>query len=203
MPQAEDETSAAFTPKIPYLTIHEASGERTLLYRFYNLQGELLYVGITNSPHVRWAQHAHNAAWWPEVRVAHSEWYPLRSEAEAAERTAVYREEPLHNYSHNHRVDGRRRFRSMYIHPMAREAFGDSPFTYRELSEKLDIPLGTVRLYGRRLEVKGAFRRVGTAPSPVGHGHRPVTFVAVDVPPELASPVQAPLLDQTPRRPAA
>lgn len=195
MPERRDQASAANAPKIPYLAIHEAGGDRTLLYRFYDAKGQLLYVGITNHPHVRWAQHAHNvdSEWWQEVRVVHSEWHATRAEAEEAEKTAIYREKPLHNYSHNFRRGSQRRFRSMYLHPMARETFGDQPFTYKELAERVGIPYGTVTLYGRRLVSQGAFRKVGT----VSMGPRSMrgVFVAVDVPPALASPVNGPLLE--------
>jgi predicted GIY-YIG superfamily endonuclease len=172
-----------------------------MLYRFFDARGTLLYVGITDDPRARWSGHAHKArhkenAWWHQVHIVHTEWLPTRAEAEAAEIISIRHEHPVHNSAHNIRIGAGRKFRSMYIHPMAREVFRDDPFTYRELSEKLDIPYGTVSLYGRRLEQQGAFLRVGDVPSPAPRGRRRSTFIAVDVPPELASPVKAPLLDQ-------
>jgi predicted GIY-YIG superfamily endonuclease len=150
-------------PKIPYLAVHEVGGERTLLYRFYDSEGRLLYVGITNDPHARWAAHARKNAdsWWSKVCVAHTEWCSTRDDAERAEVAAIKREAPLHNISHSDAPTPQRRLSSKYLHPMAWEHFEERPFTYRELSEELLIPYGTVTAYGRRRVREGAFRRVG------------------------------------------
>ena len=39
----------------------------TALYRLYDDDGELLYVGITDSPGTRMAQHKAQKAWWGDV----------------------------------------------------------------------------------------------------------------------------------------
>lgn len=86
--------------------------ERTALYRFWDIQGRLLYVGITNSPDLRWAQHAADKPWWE--RVHHKQvcaWYPSRSRAEAAERMAIMCERPLYNVIHNQGNPHRIRYR--------------------------------------------------------------------------------------------
>lgn len=166
-----------------------------MLYRFFDSSGQLLYVGITDDPKIRWGSHARHSTdgWWARVCVVHTEWLPSRSAAEAAEIAAIRLEGPLHNGSHNQRPRVGRQRPAMYLHPMARERFGDRPFTYRDLAEQLGIPYGTVVLYGRRLIQKGTFRKVGDVKA--GSGNRRGLFVAVDsASPSDTSPVKAPLL---------
>lgn len=71
--------------------------ERTTLYRLFDKAGDLLYVGITNDPEVRWSYHARQKAWWPEVHRRAVEWKATRVEAEAAEAEAIGREAPRWN----------------------------------------------------------------------------------------------------------
>jgi predicted GIY-YIG superfamily endonuclease len=70
---------------------------RTALYRLYDSTDQLLYVGITGDPKVRWAQHAADKTWWPEVSRRDVEWVATRAEAEGAEREAIATEKPTHN----------------------------------------------------------------------------------------------------------
>jgi predicted GIY-YIG superfamily endonuclease len=151
-----------------------------MLYRFYDSKGQLLYVGITDSPHTRWATHARKNAegWWADVCVVHSEWHPTRAEAEAAEVKAIRREDPLHNVSHSTVPRKWRRLSSTYLHPMAREEFGDQPFTYQDLVDRLGIPYGTVAVRARALVAAGAFEKVGERARPTGRGPRTALFVA-------------------------
>lgn len=189
-------------PRIPYLAVHVPDGERVMLYRFFDFDGLLLYVGITDNPQVRWAAHARSSKWWPQVGVVHTEWLANRSEAEAAEMAAIHHEGPVHNVNHSlkgHiRKAPRQRIRSMYLHPLAREHFGDQPFTFRACSEQLGIPYGTVSLYGRRLTQQGAFKKIDE--TRVGQRGRAGLYIAVEVvSPSDASPVQAPLPTSIPR----
>ena len=66
------------------------------LYRFYAEGGELLYVGITNSPGRRWARHS-GRPWWQEVRTITLETHPNRTAALAAEARAIEAERPRLN----------------------------------------------------------------------------------------------------------
>jgi DNA-binding transcriptional regulator YhcF (GntR family) len=74
--------------------------EPTALYRLYDSQGRLLYVGIATSPERRWLQHAAEKVWWPAVSRRDTEWFPSRAEAAAAEITAIRSERPCHNEAH-------------------------------------------------------------------------------------------------------
>jgi predicted GIY-YIG superfamily endonuclease len=73
--------------------------ERTALYRLYDAQERLLYIGIAKNPTRRWWQHARDQAdsWWPDVARKAVEWFDTRVLAEAAEVEAIKREGPPYN----------------------------------------------------------------------------------------------------------
>lgn len=68
-----------------------------LLYRFFNEESLLLYLGITWSPRERWARHRRSKSWWPQVRTASTECYPAQWIARRAELEAIRIEHPVHN----------------------------------------------------------------------------------------------------------
>lgn len=72
-------------------------GRRTALYRLSDSEGRLLYVGIAFEPKVRWASHASEKAWWPDVAERTVEWHESRTAAAAAEIVAIREEKPLYN----------------------------------------------------------------------------------------------------------
>lgn len=74
--------------------------ERVSLYRLYNSEEELLYVGISNDPNHRWHRHVGDKPWASEVAMRVFEWLPSRAEAEAAEVKAIRREKPKYNILH-------------------------------------------------------------------------------------------------------
>lgn len=67
------------------------------LYRHFDLNGELLYVGITNHPQLRWLQHRETSPWAWLVADTTLHWLPDRAKAAAAERRAIRTERPLFN----------------------------------------------------------------------------------------------------------
>ncbi|MFI7890922.1 GIY-YIG nuclease family protein [Streptomyces sp. CACIS-1.16CA] len=69
----------------------------TTLYRLFDADGRLLYVGTSVHPQKRWEQHAATKPWWSAVHRATVEWLPGRDAALAAEREAIAAEAPLHN----------------------------------------------------------------------------------------------------------
>jgi predicted GIY-YIG superfamily endonuclease len=73
---------------------------RTAVYRLYDSEGQLLYIGISNNPPVRWSAHARERRWWKDVTYKAVVWYPTRREAEAVEEEAVPAEKPLYNIAH-------------------------------------------------------------------------------------------------------
>ncbi len=67
------------------------------LYRYYDANGRLLYVGCTNSPGARRESHRQGTYWFSEaVRVRHTV-YPDRPTALEREREAIYAEKPKYN----------------------------------------------------------------------------------------------------------
>jgi hypothetical protein len=69
------------------------------VYRFFNRERELLYVGETNSPKDRFKQHAAEQPWWHEVdmRLTKITWWDSRVEGEAEEARAIKAELPKYN----------------------------------------------------------------------------------------------------------
>jgi predicted GIY-YIG superfamily endonuclease len=78
---------------------------RTALYRLYDADGRLLYVGITSSPSQRWQRHAHGKTWWHLVADKKVEWFLTRERALAAETMASATEHPI--YDRSSRFGGR------------------------------------------------------------------------------------------------
>lgn len=83
----------------------ESTPERTALYRLYDADGKLLYVGITNDTERRWSDHSSDKSWWPDVAERTAEWFATRPEAEAAEIQAIKTEKPRRNRAHNMSVE--------------------------------------------------------------------------------------------------
>jgi predicted DNA-binding transcriptional regulator AlpA len=74
---------------------------RTALYRLYDAQGALLYVGISGRPLHRVQHHRAKTAWGPEIATTTIEWLGTRQEALRAETRAIATEGPLHNVALN------------------------------------------------------------------------------------------------------
>ena len=77
--------------------------ERTALYRWYDVDSRLLYVGITNHLMRRAEQHSDDKPWWSQVASSVVEWHPTRQAALAAETNAIHTEHPVHNIAQNSR----------------------------------------------------------------------------------------------------
>jgi hypothetical protein len=69
----------------------------TTLYRFYDADDRLLYVGITEHLAHRTRDHRHGALWWDDAVRSTLERFPSRPEAKSAESRAILTEDPLHN----------------------------------------------------------------------------------------------------------
>lgn len=77
--------------------------DRTALYRFFDPDGLLLYVGITCNPPNRLWQHSIDKDWWDAIAEVTVEWHPSRQVAFAAEKQAIIAEQPKHNIIYNQR----------------------------------------------------------------------------------------------------
>jgi predicted GIY-YIG superfamily endonuclease len=66
----------------------------TALYRHFDSEGKLLYVGVSLSAVARLAQHRDNSHWYRRIANMTTEWHPNRDAALKAERHAVRTENP-------------------------------------------------------------------------------------------------------------
>lgn len=73
----------------------------TTLYRFFNADDELLYVGIAVRFEQRRLQHQSDKTWWPEVARWVLAEHPCRLDAALAERDAIIAELPRYNVMHH------------------------------------------------------------------------------------------------------
>ena len=78
----------------------EVGEVKTQLYRHYDNNKKLLYVGISLSAAVRLAQHREAAHWFDEIANVTIETFPTREAALAAERNAIANENPACNIHH-------------------------------------------------------------------------------------------------------
>lgn len=77
----------------------------TTLYRYYDADGNLLYVGITDSISRRAHQHHKNAQWHEHAVRAELEHFRNREDALQAESIAIREEEPLYNIAGSNQFD--------------------------------------------------------------------------------------------------
>lgn len=83
---------------------------RVAIYRFFDADDELLYVGISSDPALRWMQHRATKPWASEVAMRVIEWLPSRLDALLAEVQAIRTEQPRYNGTHTpYRRSGRPR----------------------------------------------------------------------------------------------
>jgi predicted GIY-YIG superfamily endonuclease len=80
------------------------SAEIFTLYRFFDAQDRLLYVGITGDVTKRWRDHHRQKPWMKDVARATLTHYGSREELAVAEVQAIQTERPVHNVVHAVRV---------------------------------------------------------------------------------------------------
>jgi excinuclease UvrABC nuclease subunit len=70
---------------------------KTQLYRHFDAEKKLLYVGISLSTFARLSQHKEHSPWFEQVMTVEIEHFETREEAMAAERKAIKTESPQFN----------------------------------------------------------------------------------------------------------
>lgn len=70
---------------------------RCYLYRFFDADGRLLYVGIARDLGARFSDHRRRSAWWADAVRGTTTVYPSRDDAGLAEAIAIVGERPMHN----------------------------------------------------------------------------------------------------------
>lgn len=71
--------------------------ERTALYRLYDGEHDLLYIGISRDPDKRFKAHAHEKNWWHCVEYVDVTWFDSFPDARKAEDAAHLSERPPYN----------------------------------------------------------------------------------------------------------
>lgn len=103
----KDELSDDYMPLSTYALLPETQADRlkaeepepspTALYRLYGEDGSLLYAGISETAMTRFAKHAADKPWWPEVASIRLEHLETREAALLAEAEAIAAENPRYN----------------------------------------------------------------------------------------------------------
>ena len=87
---------------------------KTALYRHFDADGMLLYVGISKNPKRRMSEHSSRAAWFSQIAHVAVEWLDSRTAALLAERRAILSERPEHNSSQADKTRGAAAFIDAY-----------------------------------------------------------------------------------------
>lgn len=77
---------------------------KTKLYRHFDNNKKLLYVGISLNSVARLAQHRDAAHWFDDIATVTIETFSTREEALAAERNAIVNENPVCNINHKRTI---------------------------------------------------------------------------------------------------
>jgi excinuclease UvrABC nuclease subunit len=70
---------------------------QTGLYRHFDKNGDLLYVGISLNVFMRLYQHKDSSHWFSEISTVTIEYFETRQDALIAEELAIKKEKPMHN----------------------------------------------------------------------------------------------------------
>jgi predicted GIY-YIG superfamily endonuclease len=79
------------------------------LYRWFDWDEKLLYIGITNNVADRQESHSKRSSWGRFAARCAIERFPTRADVEAMERNAIRCEKPLFNHVHNDTFEARQR----------------------------------------------------------------------------------------------
>lgn len=129
---------------------------KTALYRHYNAEGKLLYVGISLNHLARLTQHRSSAHWYEDIVQVTIEWFTTRDEAENAELVAIIAENPLHNEK---RPDAEKNYQ--YIQRLKQEdLLKDLPANPQTLNAMWNMAEKVVEMQRAMAEQEEEFERV-------------------------------------------
>lgn len=158
-----------------------SGAEETTLYRAYNSDGVLLYVGIARNWGRRWGQHSERSSFFVATTRLELEQFPTREAALEAERVAIQTEHPIHNVKHNSAPEPLRRKRPpATIYPtwgglvkleprlglIAEDAAAVTPTSERFCANRVWYGRGNLR--SRLYDIVGWGRHRDLIPEPVG-----------------------------------
>jgi predicted GIY-YIG superfamily endonuclease len=95
-------TTPAERPVVSLRTgyMQELNKSPSALYRLYDSEDRLMYLGITMNPKRRFQQHGADKFWWHLVVRHEIEWHANRVLAAEAEHAAILSEKPVHDASY-------------------------------------------------------------------------------------------------------
>lgn len=110
------------------------STPKTTLYRYFDSEGRLLYVGITGDNTKRQSQHRRNSFWFGEIASATFDHFDDREQADKAESDAIIKEKPMYNIAKR----GMTLMHSPYTHMifLAGKPDGGHDTLHKEFSDK-------------------------------------------------------------------
>lgn len=79
------------------MTTIPLADRQTAVYRLYDAEDVLLYVGMTHDLYMRFNSHRAQKAWWPYSGYATVEWFANRADARRHEALAIVEERPRFN----------------------------------------------------------------------------------------------------------
>jgi predicted GIY-YIG superfamily endonuclease len=82
------------------MSYHIHADKRTYVYRLFDNEGRLIYVGCTHDPEARIAMHRNKAWWAPQIDRIKIKVFPNRQAAIEAEAKAIQEENPRWNINH-------------------------------------------------------------------------------------------------------
>lgn len=83
--------------------MQENSSRRYCLYRHFDADDALLYLGISISHFNRLAQHKDCSSWFSKIVKVTLEFYDTRDAVLSAEKNAIINEKPKYNIHHNYK----------------------------------------------------------------------------------------------------
>jgi hypothetical protein len=104
------------------LDLPAAATKETTLYRHFDCDGKLLYVGISLDALNRLAQHKFCSTWYSQIKSVTLERFPSRQGALQAEREAIIKEGPQWNIKH--RKSAQEAMREAEKERLSRDRFG-------------------------------------------------------------------------------
>jgi predicted GIY-YIG superfamily endonuclease len=118
--------------------------EQTAVYRLYDADEVLLYVGVTKNFEARRQQHKATRPWWPRVKRPVVDLYDDEQEALQVELDAIKREHPVHNVAQTNQHYRSRRETGTARHYMGtseiRRELGVSRQRVQQLTNSADFP---------------------------------------------------------------
>lgn len=79
------------------MTTIPLADRETAVYRLFDADKALLYIGVSWDPDIRMKDHEANSPWWPSTKHMAVAWYRNRENAMGHEAWAIATEAPLHN----------------------------------------------------------------------------------------------------------